>query len=34
MSAIAGILSKDTDGDLKEIVKKMCAIQSHRGPGR
>jgi len=32
MSAIAGILSKDTDDDLKEIVKKMCAIQSHRGP--
>ena len=32
MSAIAGILSRDTDGDLKEIVKKMCAIQSHRGP--
>ena len=32
MSAIAGILSKDTNGDLKEIVKKMCAIQSHRGP--
>lgn len=32
MSAIAGILSKDTHSDVKEIVKKMCEIQSHRGP--
>jgi len=32
MSAIAGILTSDSELNLSNIVKKMCDVQSHRGP--
>jgi asparagine synthase (glutamine-hydrolysing) len=32
MSGIAGVLSRNSDIDLKDVVRKMCSIQSHRGP--
>ena len=32
MSGIAGVLSRNSDIDLKDVVRKMCSLQSHRGP--
>lgn len=32
MSGIAGFFSRNSNIDLKDVVRKMCSIQSHRGP--